>query len=131
MAKIKVNQFTKAINDILKDYSDEVIQATKEIVDEVSKEALNIVKSKAPVKTGKLKTGKYKKSLKIKNSYESLTEKRKTIYSDGQSGLTHLLEKGHAKVNGGKTKAFPHWKYGDEYIKEKKKKRIEKKLGGK
>ena len=60
-----------------------------------------------------------------------LEKLRKTIYSNGNSGLTHLLENGHAKVNGGRTRAFPHWKYSDEYIKKELPKRIQKKIGGK
>lgn len=124
--KINPNDLTLTISAMLSEYADDVIEDVKEAVDDVAKEAQKIVKSKAPVKTGK-----YKRSIKVKTSYESLTEIRKTIYSNGNSGLTHLLENGHAKVNGGRTRAFPHWKYGDEYIKKELPKRIQKKIGGK
>lgn len=129
--KIKADKLVKAMIDALETYSDEVIEATKKSVDEVASETVPIIKNHAPVGKGRRK-GKYKRSIKQRTLYESLTEKRKVIYaSGGEYRLTHLLEKGHAKVNGGRTRAFPHWKYGDEYIKNELPKRIEKKLGGK
>lgn len=123
--KIKPKDFESTIKALLSNYADEVIPDVKDAVDEVSEEAKDIVREHA-----RKKSGKYRRSIKVKNVYESVTEKRNTIYSKGQAGLTHLLEDGHAKINGGRTRAFPHWKYGDEYIKEELPKRIKKKLGG-
>lgn len=123
---IKVKNLESTIKSILSNYADEVIPDVKESVDEVTEEAKNVVKKHAPKKKGK-----YRRSIKVKNTYESVTEKRNTIYSKDNAGLTHLLEEGHALVSGGRTNAFPHWKYGDEYIKEELPKRIKKKLGGK
>ena len=124
--KVKIDDLTKTINGMLSDYSDDLIQDTKGVVDKVTKEARKMVRENALVKTGK-----YKRSIKSKKVYESLTEKRNAIYSDGYSGLTHLLENGHAKTNGGRTRAFPHWKQGNDYIVEQLPKQMKKKIGGK
>ncbi len=125
--KVKINNLSSAVKQILKDYSDDVCIIVKESVDNVSKQAQKIVKSKAPVETGK-----YKRSIKVRTAYESLTEKRNVIFADkGEHRLTHLLENGHAIVGGGRTKKIPHWSYGDEYIKDELPKQVKEKLGGK
>lgn len=70
-------------------------------------------------------TGNYRKSLKLKKTYEDDYTKNITWYASGKEyRLTHLLEKGHATRNGGRTRAFPHIKYGDEYAKSELPKRI-------
>ena len=50
-------------------------------------------------------------------TYRTLRQKRGVeghIYSK-KPGLPHLLEKGHAKIGGGRTRAFPHVKPAAEY----------------
>mgnify|MGYP003261289554 CR=1 FL=1 len=129
--KIKVDALRREVEKALDTYMDDVILATKESVDEIAKETVKVIKNKAPVGKGDRK-GKYKRNIKQRTVRESLTTKKRVVYGDdGEYRLTHLLENGHAKINGGRTNAFPHWKYGDEYIKEELPKRIEKKLGGK
>lgn len=126
--RIKANQLSDTISDVLSDYNDEVVRYQKETVDEISKETHKIVKRHAPVG----RRGKYKKSIKVKNVYESLTEKRNVIHVEKpEYRLTHLLEKGHKKRGGkGKTKTIPHFIHGQDYIEKNYENRIKKKLGG-
>lgn len=134
--KVNIDAFAYTFRGMLKEYTDDVALKTLESVDEVSKEAKKIVKDHAPVEKKGKRKGKYKRSISVRTAYESLTEKRNVIYASGKEyRLTHLLEKGHAKVgvprNGkARVEARPHWKYGDEYIKKELPKRVKKKIGG-
>lgn len=55
----------------------------------------------------KFQAGRYKRSI----TYHMLTQGKKPsgeIGSKKMPGLAHLLEKGHATIGGGRTRAFPH-----------------------
>lgn len=131
--KIKVSQLKKAVIDCLETYCDEVISETKSAVDEVTDETLKIVRDHAPAdKRKSRRKGKYKRSLKTRTMYESVTEKKNVIYASGDEyRLTHLLENGHALAKGGRTAPQPHFKYGDDYANKELPERIAKRIGGK
>ncbi len=105
---IGVNQFADAITEALKDFSENVSKALEEEKEEVAREAFKKVKAEAPTRTKA-----YKKAIAItKDEFGNWhIYVKKPHYR-----LTHLLENGHAKRTGGRTKAMPHWGPADEIV---------------
>lgn len=100
---IKPEQFAAEIEKILDKYGDETTDVMKEIVPKVTKNAAKSLKSAGSFGG----TGKYRKGWKTKVE-ESRLSIEGTVYNGAAPGLTHLLEFGHVKQNGGRTRAFPH-----------------------
>lgn len=113
---MQIDKLSDAIMQELEDYSEDVAKAMKESVKKASEDCMTEIKNHI---TFTQRSGKYVKSFKLKTSYEDENTLRKTWYVSGKEyRLTHLLEYGHAKVNGGRTRAFPHIKYGEKIANE-------------
>lgn len=104
MATIRPESLQKCLQDIVDEYEVEVKTTIDEIFPEVGKETVKELK-----KTSPKDRGKYGKTWKCKIEQDRLGKKL-IIYNKDNYRLTHLLEKGHAKVNGGRTEAKSHIK---------------------
>lgn len=110
--KIGPIDLSKAINDILTKYGDEVYSVMEECIDEVAEEAKDRLKAVTHFKND---ATKYPGSwVNEKLQGKPLTVKH-AVHNQQHYRLTHLLEKGHVVRNGtgrnnGKqrTDAFPH-----------------------
>lgn len=94
------------ISKILNSYADGVKELIEEATRDVVKEGASRLKQTK--NTYKVRSGEYNKSwtYKVQKKYD---EVEGTVYSRSPHyRLTHLLEKGHATRNGGRTRAFPH-----------------------
>jgi hypothetical protein len=114
---VKIDGLADLVSEYMSEYSKEVTNGIKKAVDVVAKEANQEIKAHIPFNQP---TGKYVKSFRIKNVYEDGYRKINVWYvGNDQYGLTHLLENGHALRQGGRAKAFPHIKYGEELAKKR------------
>lgn len=102
--KIKIDELGKAIQDIIDDYSEQAKEVVEETLPKVGKKAANELKKRSPKKTGR-----YAKGWKSKVEKDRLTSKV-IVYNKDRYQLTHLLEKGHANRDGGRTNGIPHIK---------------------
>ena len=104
------NDFAREIEDALQEYASVSSETLKKVIEETGKEAAKELKKTAP----KL-TGDYASSWKWKKVSETTETIKSTVYaSKGEYRKTHLLEKGHAKRGGGRTRAFPHIKNAEK-----------------
>ena len=101
--RVSVDQMAQTIMDGLLEYADLATEDMKAAVKKAGNKAKSDVQAGAPVDTGK-----YKKSWTVKTTKENANALEVTVHSKNRYQLAHLLEFGHAKRNGGRTRAFPH-----------------------
>lgn len=103
--KIPLNELEVEIVKELKAYSDEVAEGIKKAVNDVAKETVRTLKTTSPRSP---RGGKYARGWTFKVEFESPEDIRVRISNRTKPQLTHLLENGHAKVNGGRVDGKPH-----------------------
>jgi len=107
--QIQVDGLAGAVRDILDQYTKGIQDGINDTVMAAGKTALSTVKAHAPVRKGR-GGGKYKKGWKIKKERTGIGGRNVsiTVYNATSGSLTHLLEHGHQKANGGRVEGTPH-----------------------
>lgn len=114
---------SKAVATILDDYEESVIDAVQRVTEDLAKEGLRKVKSASPISGKSPKRSAYKSGWRKKVATNRIGASA-IIYNEKYPGLVHLLEKGHALRNGGRTAAKPHVAPVQEWMNEELRKRI-------
>lgn len=121
--KVRPLDLDKAMAKILDEYGENVTEATKKAVMTVAKQTQKEIKSKSPVR--RHNGGKYRKGWTVTQSKPSRTGTEAIVHNRSRYQLTHLLEKGHAKRNGGRTKPIVHIAPAEEHAIENIRKAVE------
>ena len=123
--RVKIDGMPAAIMKGLEEYAE---VATSDLKASVRKAGSNVrkdIQANAPKKTGA-----YSKSWSVKTTKETSNTLELTVYSPKKYQLAHLLEYGHAKRGGGRTKAQPHIAPAEEAAISQLERDIKRSLGG-
>lgn len=101
--RVRIDQMAHVIMEGLQEYADLATDDMKAAVKKAGNEAKKDIQANAPVKTGA-----YKKSWTVKTTKETSNAMEVVVHSKNRYQLAHLLEFGHVKRGGGRTRAFPH-----------------------
>jgi len=108
----KTSEMADLIAEYLSNFSQEVTDGVKDATGIVAKEVNTEIKAHI---TFKEHSHDYVKAFRIKMDYETQYNRGYVWHVTGdQYRLTHLLEDGHALNIGGRTKAYPHIKFGEQ-----------------
>lgn len=107
MSKVNINGISKEFAKILSDYKAEVEEGISIAGDKVAKKTVSNLRKNSPKR--KKNGGVYAKGWRV-----STIKGKRIIHNKTKYQLTHLLENGHAKVNGGKVDGIPHIKPAEE-----------------
>lgn len=109
--KVSVDELSNVILEYLENFKDVTEEACKNGVLTTADEAVKELRSAHPAGSGKYGSwDKYDSGWAKRVSSMKTNEKGilAVVYNKDHYRLTHLLEKGHALVGGGRTQAFPH-----------------------
>ena len=123
--RVTPDGLASAIMQGLKEYADLATDDMKKAVKKAGTDARKGIQENAPVKSGA-----YKKSWAVKTMKESANSLELVVHSRNRYQLAHLLEFGHAKRNGGRTRAYPHIAVAEQRAVKLLEKEIEKALSG-
>ena len=102
MVNIPIDRLADELVSAIKEYTEDVEIGVRKAVDKTAREVLKEAQALAPKRTGE-----YAKTFTItKDDGYGVT--RRLIWNKKHYRRVHLLEFGHAKVNGGRVRAFPH-----------------------
>ena len=108
--KVKVDNLAKAILTELENYKDVTDEACNKGVTETAKTAVKSLRNAHPAGSGEYGSwNDYNRGWKVmQTKTDKRYNKKATIHNETHYQLTHLLEKGHALHQGGRTSAFTH-----------------------
>ncbi len=101
--RVKIDNMAAEIMKGLDEYAKLTTSDLKSAVRQAGTNVKKDIQANAPKKTGA-----YSKSWSVKATKETSNSLELTVYSPKKYQLAHLLEFGHAKRGGGRTKAQPH-----------------------
>lgn len=110
MARKRRGLVADQLAEILDDIEKEVEKKSDDIYEQAALESERLLQTKSPQRPG---GGEYARSWAVKRWHEGKATGY-IVYNREHYMLTHLLEKGHAKVNGGRVRAIPHIKPVEE-----------------
>ena len=114
--KVPLDKLADNINKILADYENGIIADTRELSKKFAQKGAQAVRQQAKA-NGWGDNTQYDKGWSSKLEQTRLTATG-IVYNKDRPGLAHLLEHGHAKRGGGRTRAFPHIAPVEEKISE-------------
>lgn len=112
MSEINIDNLASEIANTLTKYGQNVQKGINVSSNKIAKKVVKTLKQKSPEKTGG-----YKNGWTSNKEQEFLTNTNHIVYNKTDYQLTHLLENGHAKANGGRTAGRPHIRPAEELAK--------------
>lgn len=103
MKKVSIDGLADAVAKELAAYNQDVADGVKKEVKQVAREMVQELKQTSPKDSGDYAAG-----WRDKTEFESAEDIRERVYNAKKPQLTHLLEDGHAKQNGGRVNGKPH-----------------------